>query len=296
MNIFLYFKYATRPRFYIVAKGTAGKLLISLLLLWSCCSYGEAQKTGMQSFSMTHGESAVYDLYFKWLGIMAHAGEAVFSYHPDNSIEGASSRYQMLYKSNKTFDLFFKMRDTMYTHYNDNNDLRFSVKYSDEGGYYTIDTIKFKKEDSFTSIHSLHYRPSGIRTDTIMTVTENVTDMLGVIFYMRGIDRNTLKNGDVIPITVVLGKDLTKTRFIYQDKAIITDRNKVKYNTLYFKIDIVDEAFESTKTSAEAWVGDDDNMMPIKVRSKLKLGYVEVYYKSSTSLAHPSSCRIQPKK
>ena len=270
------------------------KLCISLFLLITCCLQGTAQKTGLQSFSMTHGETTVYDVYFKW-GFLTRAGDAVFSYHADHSVPDAASRYRMLFKSTKFFDAFFKMRDTLSTYYNKDKELIYSEKYSDEGNYYTIDLIKFSKGERNTSIHSIRYTPSGKRIDTILIATGEVTDLLGAIYYLRGVNRKMLKNGDTFPFTAAIGKDLVNVQYIYQNQQIV-ERGNQKYNTLYFKIDILDEAFESTKTSAEVWVGDDDNLLPIKVRSKLKIGYVEVYHKSSTSLAHPLTCCIPIKR
>jgi len=265
---------------------------ITIYMLFSmCCLHSMAQRDGRQSFSMTHGETTTYDLYYKWGVIMSRAGEATFTYNADHSIAGAASCYHMLFKSTKFYDNFFKMRDTLSTYYNKDNDLIYSAKNSDEGNYYTIDLMTFTKGEHKTSIHTVRYTPSRKKIDTILTTTNDVADLLGAVYYLRGINRSTLKKGDVFPLIVAIGKDLVKIQYIYQNQAVI-ERNNMKFNTLYFKIDIFDEAFESSKTSAEVWVGDDDNFIPVKVRSKLKIGYVEVYYKSSTALAHPLTCGI----
>jgi hypothetical protein len=251
-----------------------------------------AQKTGMQSFSMKLGENVIYDTYFKWGIVMSHAGEAIFTFDPNRTIDGATKRYHLLYKSTKFYDIFFKMRDTLITYYNDNNELVYSAKNTDEGGYYSIDLLKFKAEGNKKTIHSVRHVPPKTKIDTILTTTDEVADMLGVLFYIRGINRSTLRSGDVFPLTVAIGRDLVKIQFIYQNQTIV-ERGNVKYNTLYFKIDIFDDAFESMKTAAEVWIGNDDNFLPVKVRSKLKIGYVEIYYKSSTGLPHPLVSRVE---
>jgi hypothetical protein len=269
------------------------RFLFLALMFYSCCFSGAAQKSGLQSYSMKHGEKCVYDLYYKWGLLMTNAGEATFKFTPDHSIAGATSLYHLLYKSSKMLDRFFKMRDTLFTYYDNNNTLKYSAKHSDEGGYYLIDLMTFKKEGAYTNIYSQRIKPTG-RFDTLLVTKDEVADLLGILFYIRGFNRSMLRSGDIFPLTIAIGKDLVKIQFIYQNQAIIEHGN-VKYNTHYFKIDIFDDAFESKKASAEVWVGDDDNFLPIKVRSKMKLGYVEIYYKSSLSLAHPLSCRIPMK-
>ena len=275
-----------------------GKICFFILvfLLLTCNLHGVELKTSVQSSAMNYGERISYDIYFKWGMIMPRAGDATFSFNRDNSVANASSRYEMSFKTAKFFDNFFKMRDTMACYYSGDNKLMYSRKGSDEGGYYSVDELTFNYEKEKTSIHSLRYTPSRVRIDTVLTSTDdNITDLLGAIYYLRGIDRSKLQTGDVFPIMVAVGREFVKVHFIYQHQAIVEHGN-AKYNTRYFKMDIFDDAFESTSASAEVWVGDDNNFLPIKVRSKLKIGYAEIYYKNSSNLAHPLTCRVEVKK
>jgi Protein of unknown function (DUF3108). len=246
---------------------------------------------------MKYSESISYDIHFKWGLITSRAGEATFSYNADKSVSDASSRYEMNFKTANLIETFFKMRDTLSSYYCDDNKLIYSRKGSDEGGYYSVDELKFKYSNDTAMIHSLRYTPSRVRIDTTLMATGegDVTDLLGALYYLRGIDRLKLVSGDVFTITVAIGRDLVKVQYVYQHQAIM-EHGKVKYNTRYFKMNIFDSAFESTTTSAEVWVGDDDNFLPVKVRSKLKIGAAEIYFKSSSNLAHPLTCRLETKK
>lgn len=268
---------------------------ILVFLSFTCCLYATAQKSGLQSSAMSHGENITYDIYFKWGLIMPRAGDATFLYDKNSLVTNASSRYYMHFKTAKFFDNFFKMRDTLTTYFDAGDRLIYSIKSADEGNYYSVDELKFKYGEESTKIHSLRYTSAKVKIDTTLTAVGDVTDILGAVYYLRGLDRNKLQSGDTFPITVAIGRDLVKVQFIYENQSIV-ERGNVKYNTRYFKIDIYDEAFESTKTSAEVWMGDDDNFLPVKVRSKLKIGYAEVYYKDSSNLAHPLKCRIEIKR
>jgi hypothetical protein len=266
------------------------KANIIFLVLILCLSGISAQNKKFSS-SLKSGEKVNYDLYFRWGLVMMRAGEASFSYGNNTSVWNATSKYGMTFKTTKFFDGIFKMRDTLDCYFNDEYKLIYSRKGSDEGGYYLVDELRFKHGTGSAKVHSKRYTPTTLKIDTTMTATGEVVDMLGAIFLLRGIDRTKLQAGDKLPVTVAIGRDLVKMMFIYHNQAIVEHEN-VKYNTRYFTIDIYDDAFESSKTSAEVWVGDDDNFLPVKVRSKLKLGYAEVYYKNSTGLANPLTCRI----
>ena len=288
--------YSLKTENYVLMK-IYGKsfLIIFVFLLLTSSLQVTAQKTGMQSSTMNYGENISYDIYFKWGLIMSRAGDAIFSYNKDNSVTNAFSCYKMSFKTAKFFDNFFKMRDTLTCYLDNDSRLIYSRKGSDEGGYYSVDELKFSYGAENTTIHSLRYTPSRIRVDTTFFVTGDVSDLLGAAYYLRGIDRNNLQSGDRFPLIIAIGRDLVKMQFVYQNQSIVEHGN-VKYNTRYFKLDIFDDAFESTSASAEVWVGDDDNFLPVKVRSKLKIGSAEIYYNSSSNLAHPLMCRIETKK
>ena len=267
-----------------------------IFLLFACSMHSTSQKTEMQSSSMNYGESITYNINFKWGFIMSKAGDATFSFNKDSSVVNASSHLEMSFKTAKFFDNFFKMRDTLASYYDSDKKVLYSRKGSDEGGYYSVDELTFNYEEENTKIHSLRYTPSRVKIDTVLTVDDgDVTDLLGVFYYLRGIARDKLQNGDIFSIIVAIGRDLVKVEFVYQHQSIVEYGN-AKYNTRYFKMNIYDDAFESTTASAEVWVGDDDNFIPVKVRSKLKIGYAEIYYKSSSNLAHPLKCKIETKK
>lgn len=273
------------------------KVIFYGLFIFVCCCVLQtaAQGKRFSSSSMKHGEEVTYDIYFKWGLIMPRAGDATFSYDRDKSVHNASSRYSMQFKTAKFFDNFFKMRDTLSTYYNDHNELIYSTKCTDEGGYYSVDKLTFTHGEENTKIHSLRYTPSRVKIDTMLTAVGNVTDLLGAIYYLRGLDRTKLQSGNVYPLTVAIGRDLVKIQFTYRSQSIV-ERGNARYNTRYFEIDIYDEAFENTKASAEVWMGDDDNFLPIKVRSKLKIGYAEIYYSESSDLAYALTCRIETKR
>jgi hypothetical protein len=257
-----------------------------------CVLQTAARDKGSHSSAMKHGERISYDIYFKWGLIMSRAGDATFSYDKDRSVDSASSRYRMLFKTTRFFDNFFQMRDTLSTYYNDRNELIYSLKCTNEGGYYSVDRLTFASAGGQTKIHTLRYTSSRVKIDTTLTAVGDVTDLLGAIYYLRGLDPAGLQPGNTYPLTVAVGRDLVKIRFTYQNRSVVEHGN-AKYNTRYFVIDIYDEAFESTKTSAEVWMSDDAGFFPVKVRSKLKIGYVEVHYRESSGSAHPLSCQIK---
>jgi hypothetical protein len=65
----------------------------------------------------------------------------------------------------------------------------------------------------------------------------------------------------------------------------------IRYRTHHFFVDIYDSAFVQSKSAAEVWVGTDERHLPLKVRSKLKIGYAEIYCKTSGQPETPPNGR-----
>ena len=249
-----------------------------------------------QHMSLNDGEEVRYDVYFKWGILTPRAGEARISLNKSGWNGQPASLYRLLFNTVGIIESVFKMRDTLDCYYNTDYALLYSPKHTDEGGYYLIDELTFSYTGESTSIHSYRYTPTATKIDTNLLVPSgHVFDMLGATLFLRTLDWKNLKSGDSFPFTVAIGRSLVQASYRYQNQAIV-ERDNVKYRTRYFIIDIYDDAFSQSKAAAELWVGDDGNQIPIKIRTKLKIGYAEVHYKSSSNLKLPLDCRVEMKK
>ncbi|MDR2472291.1 MAG: DUF3108 domain-containing protein [Tannerella sp.] len=260
---------------------TCQKYILFVFVFWAC------QNISAQTHckSMSYGESITYETYFKWGLIMPRAGDAVISFNKDYTVKGADSRYRLLFRSTRFFDSFYKMRDTLSCYYNADNQIVFGSKRTDEGNYYSVDELTFTRNGDSTSVHSYRYTPRRVKVDTVMSGKGYVTDMLGAFYYVRGFDMSKLHIGDVFPLTVAIGKDMIKVSLDFKKRETI-ELGGYKFNTCYFHVNIYDDAFESTTTSAEVWISDDKNAIPVRIRTKLKVGYADVRYKESSGVAH----------
>jgi hypothetical protein len=248
-----------------------------------------------QNMSLNHGNEVRYDIYFKWGILMPRAGEARITFNQSSYNGQPASLYRMIFHTAGLIETIYKMRDTIDCYYSTDHKLLYCSKRTHEGNFYLVDELTFTYSGEKTSVHSFRYTPASVRIDTNLIVTSgHVFDMLGATFFLRTLDRKNVKTEDNFPFTVAVGRDLVKASYRYQNQAI-SERDYAKYRTHYFMIDIYDDAFTQGKAAAELWVGDDDNFIPIKVRAKLKIGYAEVHYKSSTNLKRPLDCRVEIK-
>lgn len=223
---------------------------------------------------------------------MSKAGNASLGVHETSFQEQPAWKYELLFQTSGLIEKVFSMRDTIQCFYSKAPQLLFSSKRTNDGGYYSIDNLTFSYgEEEKVAIRSHRYTLTRTKLDTVLTTKGKVFDMLAATMYLRSIDWDNLQQGDEFPFEVAIGRDVVKARFRYTGQRIVT-RDEVKYRTRHFYIDIFDEAFVNTKEAAEVWIGDDANHIPVKVRSKLKIGAAEVYYTGSENLRAPMTSRV----
>lgn len=263
-----------------------GYILISCLISTGI----SAQALPIESFHPQ--EELQMRLYFKWGLLMAKAGETSISMKESQYQGKPAWKYRLLFKTQGMFEKIYSMRDTMDSYFSKENGLLlFGNKHVNEKGYYLIDEWTFSYSNAKTSIHSKRYTPTKIKIDTILVAENKTYDMLSATLFLRSLDWNNLTMEEAVPFHIAIGRDLITAAFRYTGQEVI-ERDNMKYRTRHFYIDIYDEAFTQSKASGEAWIGDDPNHIPIRIRAKLKIGAAEVYYESAQNLKYPLSCRV----
>jgi hypothetical protein len=254
-------------------------------LLFPATATGQAYRPEVMSLNC--GEETTYEVFFKWGILMPRAGEATLSF--DRTGDEAR-RYRLCFATTRFFDAVYRMRDTLDCYYAPDGRLLSAVKYSDEGGYLLTDELTFSCAGERTAIHSRRYTPTNTKIDTtLVSPSGHVFDMFGMVFYLRTLDCSSLRRDDCVNARVAIGRDLVNIVCRYGGRATV-ERDRRKYRTHHFTVEIRDEAFEQSKSATEIWIGDDENHLPIKIRSKLKIGAAEIYCKSARNLKGPIEC------
>ena len=240
-----------------------------------------------------NGERVVFDVYYKWGIIMAKGGTASITVKEATYNNTPVWHTHLLISTAGMADKFFKVRDTMENYITRTNPrLLFSTKRSDEGGYYQIDNMTYTYKDGKTHVNSFRQNRHTVKFDTTFVGGDCVLDLLAALTKARSFNWQQLEIGMQYPLEVGMGNDMINVSYRYEGQQIV-ERDNIKYRTRLFVVDIFDEAFTESKAAMEIWIGDDENQIPVRARAKLKIGAMELYYKSSQNLRHPLSCRVQ---
>ena len=144
------------------------------------------------------GERLTYELKFNWKFIWVSAGEAKMDLLPV-TYEGKPCYQTTLYSvSNKTVDMFFKMRDTLTCITTERLEPLYFRKGAEEGSRYTVDEVKFSYEDGKCIVDQHRWRKGANTVYAKDTLDYCVFDMLSILLQARSFDPTSYKKGDKI--------------------------------------------------------------------------------------------------
>ena len=232
------------------------------------------------------GERLTYELNFNWKFIWVSAGEARMQLLPV-TYEGKSCYQTTLYSiSNKTVDMFFKMRDTLTCITTDRLEPVYFRKGAEEGSGYTVDEARFSYKDG-KCIVDQHRARRG--RDTIYrkdTLDYCVFDMLSILLQARSFDPTSYKIGDKILFPMATGKAVEEQTLIYRGKKNFKAENDVKYRCLGFSLVEYDKKGKE-KEVITFYVTDDKNHLPGRLDLYLNFGSAKAFLRTIEGNRHP---------
>lgn len=255
----------------------------------------QAQTTGKEKeLPFVSGEELNYDIRYKWGIIMAKAGTARFTMKESTYRAKPTFLSTLSFRTSSGFDKIFKIRDTLYSYSNKQLEPIFHRKHLNEGSTQYLETLTFSKfGKNETKALSARYNPDGeIRFEKELEAKELAFDMVNIFIFVRTLDYEKLTPGTSISVSSFVGRDVVKMQLRYVGQVILEKGSDKKYKTLKFEADVIDKAFETSKTALEMWVSDDGNRIPIKIKAKLKIGSAEAELSSFKGNKYPLSSLV----
>ncbi len=223
------------------------------------------------------GEKLTYRVHY---GII-DAGEAVLEIKDSPyTFENRDAYYAVgTGKSLGAFDLFFKVRDKYETYIDKKGVFPWYFKRRvDEGGYKISQDYTFDHSEGEVSTQKeeTHEIPMGVQ------------DMISAFYYARTFDFSKIKKGDIFEIPTFVDDELFNLKIKYQGKETIRIRDG-KFKALRFVPVLQEGRIFKDEEDLNVWISDDNNKIPLLVRSKLVVGSVKMELTDYTGLAHKIS-------
>ncbi|MEN8124633.1 MAG: DUF3108 domain-containing protein [Bacteroidota bacterium] len=167
-------------------------------------------------------------------------------------------------------DFFFSVEDNYQTYFDKNTlqPLHF-IRKIDEGGYTKNKEIFFnyQKNQALVKDHKNNSEKS-------FFIQNDVNDMLSVLYYLRSMNFDTIKQDEIFLINMFFDDKMTKIELKYMGKDIINTKfGKVK--TIVIKPQVEVGRIFKENESVTIWLSDDDNKIPIKIKANVLVGSIK---------------------
>ncbi len=224
------------------------------------------------------GEQIEYRVHYGFI----NAGEAVMK--TDKKIFKLNDRYcykiDIYGRTVGFFDMVTQVRDNWGT-YLDTSAVVSHMFYQSiqEGKYLKKEVIQFDQLHQAAIVNRLHKKDSTlIKKDTIATLP-NMQDIVSGYYYMRTFNFDKMKADEIFSLTGFFD-DTT-----YNIKVKFLGREKLKTKIGEFESFVIspimpENSFFRGKNPIRAWISDDRNRIPLKVKAELLIGSLEIDIKS----------------
>lgn len=185
-------------------------------------------------------------------------------------------------KSNRTFDMFFKVRDRFET-FIDKEAIapHHFIRRTKEGGYVRDDDVDFD--------HKAAIAASRRKTKPIIPY---VQDILSAAYYARTLNADTLKVGDNISVNFYLDDSLYVSVIQFQGRELVETSLGV-FRCLAFKPMVATGEVFSNPYPMTLWITDDENKIPVLGKSAVIVGSVMMELIQYSGLKNPVRSKIK---
>ena len=264
-------------------------LIIGIVAVWWLASAWvmpgsiAAEECSIENTSMGGTERLVYKAYYNWEFVWVPAGEAEFIVRENKD----TYEVTVTGKTYKGYDAFFRVRDyfhsvidkkTMYP--------RTFVRKVEEGNYRRYDSLAFDQNKLMAISYNGPDKSTAKRK--VIPINNCTHDLLSVLYFMRNINVNKHKPGDMIPTKILFDETIYPIKVRYAGKYDGFDiKDLGTFNTLKVIPDLVTGNVFKDGNRMNVWVTNDENKLPLLIESPLSVGSAKAVLKSYSGLKHP---------
>jgi hypothetical protein len=156
-----------------------------------------------------------------------------------------------------------------------------------EGDDYTTERTSYRYVDGRTEVDNLYKRNGTVRADTTFIADYCTHDLLSIMYYARTLRFDDMKSGSSVAISCVSGRSKVDMSLVYRGKVEMEANNGHNYRCHHLVLASGDkDAFADSDQAMQIFVTADDNRVPIRIDSKLKVGTMRVILKEYKNLKY----------
>lgn len=263
--------------------------ILSFLFLITGISGNQAQTyREVENKAFTHGEKLTFRVYYhSLLTGKVTAGEAKLEVKQKAVSKNGRDTYHIVGsgQSKGAFNLFFKV-DDRFESFVDRQAMIpwYFIRRTREGGYKKDDEVTFRQNNGLA-----------ISRNAVKRIPENTQDILSVFYYARTLDISDVKPNESFPLSFFLDDSLYVSKIVYLGREVVKTEVGT-FNCLKFKPMVIKGEVFSEPYPMELWITDDENRLPVMVKSAVIVGSVNMELIEHEGLRNPLTSLVKPKK
>ncbi|MDH6311876.1 hypothetical protein M2137_000635 [Parabacteroides sp. PFB2-10] len=248
-------------------------ILVALLLLLA--SSANAQQNN-RPLPFRPGEELTYDMHVKVGIISAKAGTSQLTVSEDVYNGQNAFRFNLLAKSSGIAKSIFSMEDTLTSYTAKDLKPLAYLKDAHEAGDHTIERASYIHSSENIEVKARRIRNGELRFDTLLVSKRPVYDMLSILYYARTFDYSSMKKGDRLPVAYFTGRRMENMLIEHQGFQSIRANDGRDYDCIKLVLLLDEKVFEDGDAAMTVYISNDQNKVPIRVDSKLKIGTTRI--------------------
>jgi hypothetical protein len=265
-------------------------IIIGFLFNSAINMYADSECEKVRNHAFRDGEEITYEISYEWVLPWIKVGVAKFKV--DEKVVDNKRLYHVIGtgKSYKSWDWFFEVDDVYQTWIDPVTIKPYYYKRDvNEDGFIIDIEYDFKWDD--TVAYTEHMDSKKPLTYDTVKITPCTYDVISLLYYARNLDYSKYKKGEKIPVTILLDNELTDIYFRYLGKEDVKVRKIGKFRCLKFSAFLVEGTMFNEGENMELWVTDDENKIPVQVKTPIIVGSVKAKLIDYKGLKHDLSSR-----
>lgn len=211
------------------------------------------------------------------------AGIASFSIPEIKTISGRQA-YRVKFEVNSvpSFDWFFKVRDRYES-------------YIDVEGIFPWRFERHIREGNFSNDFTAffdHRKQIAITGSGKYKIPFQCHDIVSAFFYFRTLDLSKMKKGDKVHLENFYDDKVYKLDVVYHGKETVTVPAGT-FNCVVVEPLVLEGGLFKNEGTITIWLTDDDNKLPVKVKTKVIIGSIDAELTGYEGLVSPLTSKVK---
>ncbi|WP_026461657.1 DUF3108 domain-containing protein [Adhaeribacter aquaticus] len=246
-------------------------LILVLLVVGSGFIAKESERTVSQN-AFTRGEVLNYKVHY---GVI-NAADAVINIDEDMNWVNNRPCYKatVFGKTTGSFDYFLRIRDTWRTYID-------TASILPQHFYQNIEENKYRKTEKITFDHSKNVavveriKVKEPRKAETFKIPDNVQDIVSGFYYLRTLDFNKYRNGDVIKVKGFFDNEVFDMDVIFKGRETVATKAGT-FQAFKLVPRMPDNKLFAGENAISVYLSDDKNKIPVLIKADMFVGAVKV--------------------